>query len=49
MKNSFLKSFNTLRGLVMILFLSGCATSLHKNTPEIWFSLSKDPLPWVLQ
>ena len=34
MKNSFLKACNTLRGLVMILFLSGCATSLHKNTPE---------------
>ena len=34
MKNSFLKAFNSLRGLVMVLFLSGCATSLHKNTPE---------------
>ena len=39
MKNSFLKAFNNLRGLVMVLFLSGCATSLHQNIPENMVSL----------
>ena len=43
MKNSFLKAFNTLSGLVMVLFLSGCATSFQKNTPENMVLIAEGP------
>ena len=39
MKKSFLKDFNTLRGLVMVLFYQDAPPVFIKIVLTIWFSL----------